>query len=352
MPRLAAAFFLLATLQAHAGDPVARCRAAANRSECAIAAGHAHPVKNIAFWRAALARPLEERIRVGPPELIEFLMLDNVAHDYPNIARAPKVEPGFLADVRRAFAELPDVVKRSLAPKLAGIYFIEDIGGTGFSDEIVDDRGDPVAGFIILDPTVLATRTANEWATWKDSSPFKPDPAWRLESVIEERDRDDRMHAIQYILLHELGHVVSIGANAHPRWSIPVTQFGPGESYSFFTQSWIVNGAKWESRFEDVLPQRKDVRFYFGAKLPGDAMLPVYRNLERTTFVTLYGATHFGDDFAEAFASYVHVVLLQRPYEVRILQDAKLVKRYGSCWREERCAAKKAWLERFLAARR
>ena len=36
-----------------------------------------------------------------------------------------------------------------------------------------------------------------------------PDPAWKLESVIEDRARDDRMHAIQYILLHELGHVVT-----------------------------------------------------------------------------------------------------------------------------------------------
>src|SRR5207253_2888406 len=139
--------------------------------------------------------PLDDRIGVGPPELIEFLMLDNVAHDYPNVARSPKIEPAFLEDVRRAFREIPESVQRLLVPKLAGVYFIEDIGGTGFSDEIVDDKGQPVAGFIILDPTVLATRTANEWATWKDSSPFMPDPAWKLESVIEDRARDDRMHA-------------------------------------------------------------------------------------------------------------------------------------------------------------
>jgi hypothetical protein len=91
------------------------------------------------------------------------------------------------------------------------------------------------------------------------------------------------------------------------------------------------------------------VRFYFGAKLAGDAMLPVYEALEKTNFPTLYAATHFGDDFAEALANYVHVELMKQPYEIRLVHDGRVVKSYGPCWHEARCAAKKAYLEKFLA---
>ena len=349
MIRIVLALLLWAALDASAQEALAKCRAAGKPADCARAASRDHVIKKASFFQANLSRPLEERIAVGPPELVEFLMLDNVAHGFPNEARIPRLDPAFLDDVRRAMREIPEVVKRRLATKLAGIYFIEDIGGSGFSDEALDASGKPVAGFIILDPLVLSERTANAWATWKDSSPFRPDPAWKLEATIEDPARDDRMHAIQYILLHELGHVLSVGSNAHPSWAIPVKEYGPAESYPFFTQSWVVRGDQWTSRFDDWFPQRRFVRFYFGARLDGDAMLPVYERLEKTNFPTLYAATHFGDDFAETVANYVHVELMKRPYEIRLLHDGKVAKTYGPCWREERCAAKKAYLERFLA---
>ena len=349
MLRILVALLLWTALDSHAQEALVKCRAAEKPADCARAAGHTHVIKKASFFRAALARPVEERIAVGPPELVEFLMLDNVANGFPNEARAPKLDPAFLEDVRRAMREIPDAVKRSLAQRLAGIYFIEDIGGTGFTDETLGEDGKPAAGFIILDPMVLSARTANEWATWKESSPFKTDPAWKLEAKIENVARDDRMHAIQYILLHELGHVLSIGSNAHPSWTIPVKDYGPTERYAFFNLSWMVAGERWVSRFEDQFPQRKDVRFYFGAKLAGDAMRPVYETLEKTNFPTLYAATHFGDDFAESLANYVHVELMKRPYEIRLVHDGKVAKVYGPCWREARCAAKKAYLERFLA---
>jgi len=62
----------------------------------------------------------------------------------------------------------------------------------------------------------------------------------------------------------------------------------------------------------------------------------------------LYSATRPGDDFAEAFASYVHTVLMRKPWEIRIYANGKQAKVYGPCWSEARCAGKKKILERFL----
>jgi hypothetical protein len=109
-----------------------------------------------------------------------------------------------------------------------------------------------------------------------------------------------------------------------------------------------VRGDKYASVFDDAFPQRGAVRFYFGATLDASDMLPTYEALEKTSFPTLYAATHPADDFAEAFASYVHVAMLGRDHEVRIFRDGKLVKKVGPCWGQARCAYKRTALESAL----
>lgn len=319
--------------------------------KCALAAGFAHVVKKPEFWRTAFAKPLEQRIGVAPPELVEFLMLDTIAQSIPSKPRAATVTPDFVADVTQALAELPPQIKTLLAPKLAGIYFIEDIGGTGFADLIGDHGPTAKAGFIVLDPTQLVKHTANAWATWKENTPFKPGAAYRLEADIETKAGDNRKNAIQYILLHELGHILSIGGNIHPSWTIAPKTVPATASFPFFELSWVFSRdrERYESRFDAAFPERKSVVYYFGAQLDARQMAQTYARLESTNFPTLYAATRPGDDFAEAFASYVHTVVMKRPWSIRIHEHGKLVRTFGSCWDQPRCADKRKILEGILA---
>ena len=311
--------------------------------ECAYKALKASPLLKSSHWAAALRKPLQERIGVATPEVVEYLQLDVVANDIPSKPRTAKPDAAFMAEVRRALEEVPAPIKRVLEPRLAGIFFADDIGGTGFTEATADEK----LGFVVLDYTVLAKQTANAWATWKDNTPFKPDPAWRLETRIADKDRDDRLRAIQYILLHELGHVLSIGATVHPPWAAdPKTV--DASKYYFFGLSWKIADGRYATRFDADFPKRRDVRFYFGAKLEAADMLPVYESLGKTSFPTLYAATHPADDFAEAFASYVHVVMMGRDHEVRLYRQGKLVKTVGPCWGQARCAYKRTALESAL----
>jgi hypothetical protein len=234
-------------------------------------------------------------------------------------------------------------VRKLLEAKLGGIFFADDIGGTGFTEATADDR----LGFVVLDYAVLARQTANAWATWKDNTPFRPDPAWKLETRIADRAHDDRVHAIQYILLHEIGHVLSIGAGVHPPWGADPKGVDASK-YPFFGLSWKVAEGRYATRFDAHFPKRRDVRFYFGAKLDASDMRPVYESLERTSFPTLYAATHPADDFAESFASYAHVVMMGRDHEVRLYRQGRLVKTVGPCWGQSRCAYKRTALESAL----
>ena len=110
---------------------------------------------------------------------------------------------------------------------------------------------------------------------------------------------------------------------------------------------WIHDGVRYRAT---VWP---DVRFehetaYDRANVFLGRVVATYDNLERTNFATLYAVTSPGDDFAESFASYVHTVLMKKPFAIRIYQHGKLVKVYRSCWDEARCAEKRKLIERFL----
>ena len=167
---------------------------------------------------------------------------------------------------------------------------------------------------------------------------------------IETPKRNNRQQAIQYILLHELAHVLAIEENFHPFWGIDPKDIAATDGYPFFLLSWTVDRVnnRFASLFDASFSRRRDVVYYFGAKLDADRMVETYDHLGRTNFPTLYAVTSPGDDFAEAFASYVHTVLMKKPFAIRIYHRGQLARAYGSCWNEARCADKRKLLERFL----
>jgi hypothetical protein len=346
--RLAALVLVLAGLAAGAQAQEATLGCAAGDKQCAIAKIRAHPARKLEFWSQAMARPLHERIGLGGPELVEYLTLDNLGNGYPQRPRVPAPDRAFIAEMHAALVELPAPVKRLLERKLAGIYLIEDFGGTGFTDEVMDASGKPVAGFIVLDPSVLRAHTANSWITWRENTPFKPDAGHTLIARIAAPAADDRKGAIQYILLHELAHVISIGAKVHPSWAISAAEVGPTAAFPYFGLSWRVDKGRYATLFDDTFAERGNVVFYFGPRLEAAQMKAAYEGLERTNFATLYSATHPGDDFAEAFANYVHVVMMKKPFAIEIGEGGRPVKTYRPCWEEPRCAAKRRLIEELL----
>jgi hypothetical protein len=236
-------------------------------------------------------------------------------------------------------------------PTFAGVYFVEDLGGTGFTDAVRDKPGaKPSAAYIVLDAKVLEFHRANGWATWKENTPFKPGNGWKLEATIEEAAEDTRRGAIRYILLHEFGHVVAATRTLHPMWDLSPKDLPADGKWPFFELSWTMDRAKntYASKFDTTFPLRKSIVYYLGAKLEASQMTPAYKALDATNYPTLYGATHFGDDFAESFASYVHTQVLKRPWSIRITKDGQPDLTYRTCWDDPRCLEKRDILEALL----
>lgn len=294
---------------------------------------------------------LELRCKTPSASLAQYLNWDNVAQGYPERPRPAQATPDFIEEIKSALAGLPAQVQRLFTSRLAGIALVENLGGTGYTDVVIDAKGRPVAGYIVLDAAVLERLTANQWATWKERTPFQPDVDWELEARIEDAAQDSRRNAIQYILLHELGHVLSIGGNAHPPWTVQPKDGGPDDAYPFFLLSWRTTGNRHVSIFDDTFTLRGGVSYYFGAKLAGARMADAYAQLARTNFPSLYAATRPGDDFGESFASYVHVVMMKKPWEIVMRNAGREALVFKACWEEARCAAKRKLLEDTISPR-
>ena len=318
---------------------------------CKATLSERHAVTTLDYWRETFAKPVEQRIGPASPEMIDYVTQDNIKSNIANRPRIPRLAPDFARDMQDAFDELPAVIKRLLSSKLAGIMLADDIGGTGYGEEIVDARSKPVAAFVLLDSALLSGQTANAWATWKENTPFKPQPGYELVAEIEAKSDDNRKNAIQYILIHELAHVLSIGENIHPPWTSNPKDLQSGSDYPYFSLSWTAQNAgdRYATLFDASFPQRKDVVYYFGAKLAGEQMIDVYNALEATNMPTLYAVIHPADDWAEAFVTYVHTVLMKKPFRISLYQHGKLAKEYKACWTEKRCEQKKIIIEHYLA---
>ena len=350
-PRTAAIWaglWLLAASNCYAGPAQSQC--AAGGQDCSVVAPKQHVVKTRAYWDAAFSKPVEDRFGAAAPEVIDFMTQDNIRNGISKRPRGARLTPDFERDARQALVELPERVRRLLHDKLAGVYFAEDFGGTGWTDTIEDADGNERTGFVVLDSAVLRDKIANTWFTWKENTPFQPRSGIELKGEIEARVGDNRKNAIQYILLHELGHILSIGEDIHPSWTIEPKDVRSTAGYRYFSLSWTLapGSDKYASVYDAAFPERRDVVFYFGAKLAASRMLDIYRKLETTNFPTLYGATGPGDDWAEAFVTYVHTVMMNKPLAIRIYQDGKLAKEFRACWSQKRCEQKRRIIERFI----
>lgn len=322
---------------------------------CVAKKSAAHAVRRMAYWQKLPRSPeLAERIGPAPQELVEYLNLDNIKSGYSDRPRRAQLDEAFLHDVRDAIRELPQQVKAQFGERLLGIYFVEDLGSIGYTDMVFDQDGKPVAGVIVLDSKLLQKHSANTLATWKENKPFRWHSDFQLKAQLEAPEGDNRKNAIQYILLHELGHVLSIGGSVHPPWT---TLAPPADAnantnfnYPFFNLSWLPSGTSFSgvSRFDSNFSLRKRVVYYSGALLNADQMLDTYTQLEGTNFPSLYAATRPADDFAEAFANYVHVVLQKRPWQITMFRGGSVVKQFNACWGTPRCAGKQALLEDML----
>jgi len=310
----------------------------------------AHEVRQSDYWQGFETRPWVDRLLPAPPEFIDYLQQDNLASGFPQQPRPAQIDQDYLADIRAAMESIPAAVQALVADKLVALILVEELGGSGYMDSVLDANGEPVAAFLVLDSTVL-DKKANAWASWKDSTPFTADSEVQIRTHIEQPVGDTRQNALRYILLHEFGHFVGMDPSVHTSW----WQEPSAEALAaarFASLSWVFKDGDYISKYDSDFTLRPRVVFYGEAdsKLPMSDAVPFLRALSKTNFPTPYAVTSNADDFAESLANYVHVVIDRRPYWVEVVRNGETVYRLESCWGTPRCAAKEMFLSWLLSA--
>ena len=263
------------------------------------------------------SQPLLERVTTIPPVVLDYLIEDSSLNRWPTTARAHSVTPQERAIIAKTFASLPPAVLAMATKHIAGIYFVEDLGSSGWS-EFLDPPSRQT--FMVFDAVVLRD-SANKWATRKECSAFAAED---ISLELTAAGEDEPGGAFRFIFLHELGHAV-----AHARRLVPSWIDRTGGEYAFAS---LVAGSK---------PFRPTVRFYAPSKqrIAAAQTNDIYAAWASSEYPTLYATVSAEEDFAESFASYVHIQMLRQPYRIRIGAEI-----YENGISQSRCALRREFV--------
>lgn len=195
-----------------------------------------------------------------------------------------------------------DSIRQLKSKYIYGIYLCKNLGGTGISGFVYDKeivRG----GFILIDGEMIS-RTANDWITLKESSVFQKKDSSKLRVTLTEENLSSVSGALDYILLHELGHIISQTDGFLPDQRDSFRDF---TKFIFSSQDWIHEEKSIYD--ESIFPERNKIIFYSENSkysIPQDAEI-IYTNLEKTPFPTLYASQNPDDHFADSFVSYITI---------------------------------------------
>lgn len=301
------------------------------------------------LWEDLLRRPLAARRGPAPRELIDFIARHHQATGSAVVARQAEPGAGLDADLDRALAGLPAAVLERVAPCLLGVFTMDGTGASAASGVIAGPEGELIGAFVAIDTGAFAGATANSWFERRENMPFAPSAGLRLEARIAEDAYDDRVGALQFVLLHEFGHVLSACRGLAPMWWR--SGHGAAPAYPLLDLCWqAAPDGRFAPRAGHDFPLRERLVFHGGARLSLIDAEHLYRSLGRTGFPTLYAATSVHEDIADSFASYVHVRLMGRPLEHRLLRAGGAVALGAPYWQSPAGTARAALFEAMLAA--
>ena len=303
------------------------------------------------LWDQLYDAPLLERLGPAQDEIIDHVTQVNLAMGVAERPSSTQVDDAFQADVRAAIASMPASVQALLDGVLLGVRFARQLGSSAISDIVVSFEGVIIGVVVALDVDAFESRTANAWATWKENTPFSAEEGFSLHAQIALPGDDNRQGALQYLLLHEFGHVLAAGRGLLPEWWNDAQAMRETDDYLYLPLAWRITPEKQVVPLpENDFPLRGDIAYYQAPRLAASQMPDAYAQLRSANFATLYAATSMHEDFAESFASYVHAIMLGKPQCIRIHRDGKLLLQFDNYWEAGRSAAKRRLLEQLLGS--
>jgi hypothetical protein len=303
------------------------------------------------FWTNMKRLDVLDRHGPAHEELVRYVGMVNKAYDVDAIPVSAEAPDDFLRDMQTALSQMPEPILEMLDGPLLGVFFGKGLGSSAVTDVVVNHDGHILGSVVMLDLDAFLNRTANTWATWKENMPFSGCNRLRLEVEIADEQDNTRANAMQFLLLHEFGHVLTAGRQFLPIWWLPPEAMKQTADYDFLRLGWQIDEEKRivPNPREDF-SERALISYYDSKGLDDDALISAYRALQETSFSSLYASTNAFDDFAETFATFVHSVMMGKPTRLRIVSDNGVLLERDAFWSSPRSAPKRQFIQSLLDA--
>jgi hypothetical protein len=306
-------------------------------------------VRRASFWGDAWKDlPLAQRVGLLPAEAVASLRED--LEFYGGVSKvAPAHAAAYVVDdLRQAMAGLPESVKRLVRDRLIGVFLVDNLSteGTGEHNlglalEVMGLWRQHVGTIVLIDRDGTDMSANRAMATME----YVPTGEYRgisVQSRLARRNNDDRRMTMQYVLLHELGHVIDYDRGITP------DSFNYGErtrDCGFTCLSWVrPDRHRFSPRIGEAMRRAETASLDAYVK----ALPETFRLLSASNFPSLYATSMPAEDFAESFAQYVHSVVLGHPWELTLRDQGTIRERLGSCFLERRCPGKRSYFDRLL----
>ena len=149
------------------------------------------------FWKEKRQKSLKDKVFIAGEEFRFFMDLDNKTWGYPEKPFLVKKDLIYMKKVvAKVLESLPKEVLKLLDHSFGGVGLLENFGGTGYTATILNKKENILGSFILLDPRKLIKK-ANEWNTWKETTPFKKGDH-KLKTTIEDSLNNTIEGAIRY----------------------------------------------------------------------------------------------------------------------------------------------------------
>jgi hypothetical protein len=275
----------------------------------------------------ALARRLTERNEAWPDACAshprERIGLDTVLHRESSVRPVPL---DLTEDLVRVVEGLPRPFFELFERHVCAVVLMHGAPMTGTLSSLDSDR---TRSIILLDMDKLQL-SPNEWLAFKESSAFAVQPDTVITGTLTGPSDNPRRVLIEFLLVHELGHVLDTAFPQHLLID------------DFKSISWPRQDALADAPLTHY-PSRKGQD-----PLPATQLETYYDIIAAGAFSSPATATSPKEDFAESLATFMHTVMRDRPWQLQVRRKGKVVRQISACWAEPRCRAKRDILEELL----
>jgi hypothetical protein len=278
------------------------------------------PAKNFSSYHFDSTLPLVERVTDAPDVVLKYLLEADQNETYTRYT--PSAQE--MDSIRENLDILPSSYKSVLSARLLGIYFINNLLGSGIADYVLDEN-DEVYAILILNPEVLK-HGISDWLSYREATLYTDDAP--LDRRISVRiNCGSKYTGLTYVLMHETSHIMDYVQHYTPYVENDMKLLGIKAEQTPFTSPLWKDYSLLKS--ENDFPLRDGLHFYgMGSKTHIAKAAELYKYLAKTRFASLYGSRSWAEDFAEYMTWYWLTKVQNQPYEIQVFKDGKLEFNY------------------------